>query len=385
MKDLIQIEALLTPEEINIRDLVKAFVTEEVMPLITDAYEQATFPQHLIKRLADLGLLGLTLPPEMSGAGCGDVIYGLVCQELERGDSALRSFVSVQNSLCMYPIFTFGDEQQCQRWLPAMSRGDLTGCFGLTEAQGGSDPAAMLTTAKAVKGGWLLNGSKQWITNAPFADIAIVWAKTEEGIQAFVVEKETKGFERQKITHKMSLRASATGSLFFTDCFVPEDNRLAGTSQGLKAALSCLTQARYGVAWGAIGAAMACFDITLDYLSERHVFGRALSGFQLVQKALSETYTEIMKAQLLNLQTGRLKESGSANPVLISMAKRSACHQALKIAREMRNLLGGNGITLDYHVIRHMMNLESVSTYEGTDNIHHLILGQYLTGISAFA
>ncbi|MFN7096921.1 MAG: acyl-CoA dehydrogenase family protein [Gammaproteobacteria bacterium] len=384
MQDLIQLDSLLSTEEKAIRDTVRQFVDTEVTPIMTEACEKAEFPKQLIKRLAELGVLGITLPDSVGGANAGYVTYGLVCQELERGDSGLRSFVSVQSSLCMYPIFTYGTDQQRQQWLPKMARGELIGCFGLTEPDGGSDPSAMKTHADKVEGGWLLNGSKQWITNAPFADLAVVWAKTKDGVRGFVVEKAFKGFERVEIHHKMSLRASATGSLFFTDCFIPDSHLLPGTSKGLAAALSCLTQARYGVAWGAMGAAMACFDIALDYLGSRQVFGKPLAGFQLIQKELADIYTEISKAQLLNLQTGRLKEQGSHDPTLASMAKMNACHQALQSARTIRSLLGGNGITLDYHVIRHMTNLESVYTYEGTDNIHHLILGKYLTGLNAF-
>ncbi|NNM59666.1 MAG: acyl-CoA dehydrogenase [Legionellales bacterium] len=384
MQDLIQLDSLLTPEEKTIRDTVRQFVDAEVTPFISECYENAQFPRYLVQSLANMGLLGITLPEQYGGANAGYVAYGLVCQELERGDSGLRSFVSVQSSLCMYPIFTYGSEEQRQQWLPQMARGELIGCFGLTEPDGGSDPSAMKTYAKKVKGGWLLNGAKQWITNAPFADLAIVWANTEEGVRGFVVEKTFTGFERVEIHHKMSLRASETGSLFFTDCFVPDSHWLPGTKKGLGSALSCLTQARYGVGWGAMGAAMACLDIALDYLGTRQVFGKPLTAFQLIQKELADIYTEICKAQLLNLQAGRLKEQGFHDPNLASMVKMNACQQALTAARTVRNLLGGNGITLDYHVIRHMMNLESVYTYEGTDNIHHLILGKYLTGINAF-
>lgn len=385
MQDLIQFDALLTSEEKAIRDTVRHFVDTEVTPIMVDAYEKAQFPQHLIKRLADLGVLGITLPEHVGGLNAGYVTYGLVCQELERGDSGLRSFVSVQSSLCMYPIFTYGTEKQQQQWLPKMARGELIGCFGLTEPDGGSDPSAMKTHAEKVSGGWLLNGSKQWITNAPFADLAIVWAQTKAGVRGFIVEKEFAGFERREIHNKMSLRASATGSLFFNDCFIPDSNLLPGTEKGLGAALSCLTQARYGVAWGANGAAMACLEIALDYLGSRQVFGKPLAGFQLIQKDLADIYTEICKAQLLNLQSGRLKEQGYNDPTLASMAKMNSCQQALTAARMIRNLLGGNGITLDYQVIRHMTNLESVFTYEGTDNIHHLIIGKYLTGLNAFS
>ena len=313
-------------------------------------------------------------------------LYG-VCQELERGDSGLRSFVSVQNSLCMYPIFRFGSEQQRQRFLPAMAKGQLIGCFGLTEPNSGSDPASMHTTAKPAKNGWLLNGSKMWITNAPMADLAIVWAKTAKGIEGFIVEKAFKGFLVKTITNKMSLRASSTGELYFNDVFVPEENRLPHTKSSIKAALSCLNEARFGIAWGAMGAASFCFDFTRAYLLERHQFGRPLASFQLVQQDLVQMYTELIKAQWLHLQLGRLKDKDkqAIHPAMISLVKRNACREALNIARQCRNLLGGNGISTDYHIIRHMLNLESVFTYEGTDNIHTLIVGRHLTGLNAFS
>lgn len=382
--DLIGFKHLLNTEETLIYDTTLSFVKKSVLPVITKAYEEAFFQRSWIEELANLGLLGLTLPESVGGANCGAVSYGLVCQALEQGDSALRSFVSVQNSLCMFPIFTYGSVQQQERWLPLMAQGKVIGCFGLTEPQGGSDPNAMETYAKKVEGGWLINGSKQWITNAPIADLAIIWARTEQGIRGWIVETEREGFDIQTIPHKMSLRASPTGSLFLNDCFVPDSHYLPGSDIGLKAPLSCLTQARYGVAWGAIGAGITCFEMALDYSQNRTLFKRPLIGHQLIQKSLSEAYTALSKAQLLNLHVGRLKEQGPVNPTLVSMAKRDSCHTALTVARNMRDLLGGNGISLDYHVIRHMMNLESVSTYEGTDNIHHLILGQYLSGIPAF-
>lgn len=285
----------------------------------------------------------------------------------------------------MYPIFKYGSEEQKKRFLPAMAAGDIIGCFGLTEPDSGSDPASMRTYAKKVEGGWRLNGAKLWITNAPIADIAIVWAKTDEGIRGFIVEKEFTGFQRNEIKLKMSLRASITGELIFDNVFVPEENLLPETHRGLGAALSCLSQARFGIAWGAMGAAQACFDITRDYLLERQQFEKPLASFQLIQKDLAKMYTEIIKAQCLNLQIGRLKEQGRETPAMISLIKGNACREALKIARDCRNLLGGNGISLEYHIIRHMLNLESVFTYEGTDNVHTLILGRHITGINAFA
>lgn len=384
MDDLLFLDEQLQDDERMIRDSVTRFVSQDVIPLMAESFEHATFPTELIKKSADLGLLGLTLPTEYGGAGASYVAYGLVCQELERGDSGLRSFVSVQSSLCMYPIFRYGSEQQKQRFLPKMATGDVIGCFGLTEPDSGSDPASMRTHAKKVAGGWLLNGAKMWITNATIADIAIVWAKTDAGVRGFIVEKAFKGFTQQEIKLKMSLRASITGELIFEDVFVPEENLLPGSNKGLGAPLSCLSQARYGIAWGAIGAAMACFDSTREYLLERKQFNKPLATFQLIQKDLADMYTEIIKAQWMNLQIGRLKDSGRETPVMISLAKGNACREALKIARSCRNLLGGNGISLEYPVIRHMLNLESVFTYEGTDNVHTLVLGRHITGINAF-
>ena len=385
MDDLLLMDEQLQDDERMIRDSVARFVSHDVIPLMATSFEQATFPRELIKKSADLGLLGLTLPAQYGGAEASYVAYGLVCQELERGDSGLRSFVSVQSSLCMYPIFYYGDEAQKVRFLPNMAAGNVIGCFGLTEPDSGSDPASMHTYAKKVAGGWRLNGTKMWITNATIADIAIVWAKTDVGIRAFIVEKEFKGFTRHDIKLKMSLRASITGELVFEDVFVPDENLLPGSERGLGAALGCLSQARYGIAWGAMGAAMACFDLTRDYLVERKQFDRPLASNQLIQKDLAEMYTEIIKAQCLNLQIGRLKDERRETPVMISLAKGNACREALKIARTCRNLLGANGISLEYHVIRHMLNLESVFTYEGTDNVHTLVLGRHITGINAFS
>lgn len=384
MDDLLFLDEQLHDDERMIRDSVTRFVTNDVVPLMAESFEHAEFPRQLIKKSAELGLLGLTLPAEYGGAEASYVAYGLVCQELERGDSGLRSFVSVQSSLCMYPIFRYGNEEQRKRFLPGMAAGDIIGCFGLTEPDSGSDPASMRTNAKKVAGGWRLNGAKMWITNAPIADIAIVWAKTEEGIRGFIVEKGFKGMSAPEIKLKMSLRASITGELVFEDVFVPDENLLPGSNKGLGAALGCLSQARYGIAWGAMGAAMACFDITRDYLLERKQFDKPLASFQLIQKSLADMYTEIIKAQCLNLQIGRLKEQGRETPTMISLAKGNACREAIKIARDCRNLLGGNGISLEYHVIRHMLNLESVFTYEGTDNVHTLVLGRHITGINAF-
>ncbi len=384
VKNFLLLDESLTEEERLITETVRQYVDEKVIPCIAEAYELGNFPKKFIKQTADLGLLGLTLPTEYGGSRASYVSYGLVCQELERGDSGLRSFVSVQSSLCMYPIFQYGSEAQKKRFLPLMAKGEIIGCFGLTEPDSGSDPASMRTVAEKVDGGWQLNGSKMWITNAPFADIAIVWAKTKEGVRGFIVEKEFKGFERLEIHHKLSLRASCTGELAFNNVFVPDENYLPGSECGLKAPLSCLTQARYGIAWGAMGAAQACFDLALEYTLTRKQFNKPIASFQLVQQDLADMFTEITKAQCLNLQLGRLKDQGKSTADMVSMAKRNGCREALKIARSCRALLGANGISLEYHVIRHMTNLESVITYEGTDNIHTLVLGRYLTGINAF-
>jgi glutaryl-CoA dehydrogenase len=383
--DLLFLDEQLHDDERMIRESVARFVSNDVVPIMAESFEEAVFPQELIKKSADLGLLGLTLPSQYGGSEASYVAYGLVCQELEKGDSGLRSFVSVQSSLCMYPIYRFGTEEQKNRFLPGMAAGKIIGCFGLTEPDSGSDPGAMKTHAKKVEGGWRLNGSKLWITNATIADIAIVWAKTDVGIRGFIVEKEFKGFARHEIKLKMSLRASFTGELVLDDVFVPDENFLPGSERGLGATLSCLSQARYGIAWGAMGAAMACFDVTQSYLLERKQFDKPLASHQLIQKDLAEMYTEIVKAQCLNLQIGRLKDQQRETPVMISLAKGNACREALKITRTCRNLLGANGISLEYHVIRHMLNLESVFTYEGTDNVHTLVLGRHITGINAFS
>lgn len=385
MEDFLFLEQELQEEERLIRDSVRLFVDESVYPILADAYETAIFPQHLVSKLAELGLFGLNLPPQYGGAGANAVSYGLACQELERGDSSLRSFVSVQNSLCMYPILTFGSDFQRQSFLPKMAKGELIGCFGLTEPDSGSDPNGLKTTAKKVDGGWLLNGSKLWITNATIADLAIVWARTLEGIRGFIVEKHFSGFSTQEIKKKMSLRISNTGELIFSNCFVPDTHYLPGSEKGLSAALNCLTQARYGIAWGAMGAAMACYDAALKYCQERQQFNRPLASFQLVQKDLVSMFLEIVKAQWFNLRLGRLKDKNEASFEMISLAKLNSCREALRIARSARNLLGANGISLEYSIIRHMENLESVFTYEGTDNIHHLIVGKHITGLNAFA
>ena len=383
--DVLGIGALLTDEERLVQSEVRKYVESEVTPIVPACFEEGRFPEELIPSLAELGVLGANLPEEYGCAGMNNVSYGLVMQELEAGDSGIRSFASVQGALCMYPIFQFGSEDQKRKWLPQMAAGKVIGCFGLTEANHGSNPGGMLTRAKRVPDGWLLNGSKAWITNGTMSHIAVVWAKTDEDdeIRGFIVEKGTKGFTTRETHHKLSLRASDTSELFFQDCLIPEENILPG-SKSLKSPLMCLTQARYGIAWGAMGAAMSCFDVALKYSKERIQFGRPIAGFQLTQKKLAEMATEISKAQLLSLHLGRLKDAGKIKPVHVSMGKMNNVAMALECARTARGILGANGITGEYPIMRHMCNLESVYTYEGTNEVHTLVLGQHLTGISAF-
>lgn len=381
--DLFDVRSLLNEEERAVQESVARFTNERVLPIIGDAFDQARFPSELVPEIASLGLLGATLPAEYGGGDLGAVSYGLICQELERGDSGLRSFVSVQSSLCMYPIYAYGSEEQRQQWLPAMARGELIGCFGLTEAHGGSDPASMKTRAVRDGSDWRISGSKMWITSGPVADLAIVWAQTEDGIQGFVLEKGMAGFTTQEIKHKMSLRASLTGALFFDDVRVPDSHRLPNV-KGLKGPLGCLTQARYGISWGPIGAAVACLDEALGYAKERVLFGRPLAATQSAQIKLAEMARRITTAQLLALQLGRLKEAGELQPQQVSLAKWNNCRMAIDIARECRDLLGGAGITTEHVAIRHALNLESVITYEGTETVHQLVIGRELTGINAF-
>ncbi|MBE3559376.1 MAG: acyl-CoA dehydrogenase family protein [Ktedonobacteraceae bacterium] len=381
--DLYNVDHLLSEEERMVRDTVRKFVRERVLPMIGEHFEAGTFPRELIPEIAGMGLLGMHL----TGYGCAGlnaVCYGLACQELEAGDSGLRSFVSVQGSLAMFPIFAFGSEEQKQRWLPPMARGEVIGCFGLTEPDFGSDPAGMRTTARRDGDSYILNGTKMWITNGSIADVAVVWAKAEDGIRGFLVERGTPGFTTSDIHQKLSLRASVTSELHFADCRVPAVNMLPGI-RGLRGPLSCLDEARYGIAWGAIGAARTCYEVALDYARTRIQFSRPIASFQLVQQKLAIMATELVKAQLLALQLGRLKDEGLLHPVQISIAKRNNVREALKTAREARAILGANGITLEYPVSRHMNNLESVFTYEGTDDIHTLIIGQAITGLNAFA
>jgi glutaryl-CoA dehydrogenase len=386
--DFFNISRLLSDEEKLVRRMVRQFVNERVRPIIADCYEQGRFPTELIKPLADLGVLGANLPEKYGCAGLNNVAYGLIMQELEAGDSGLRSFASVQGALCMYPILQFGSEEQRGKWLPAMSRGEVIGCFGLTEPNFGSNPAGMVTRARRVKGGWVLTGEKAWITNGSIADIAIVWAKEDsslgqESIRGFIVERGTKGFAIRDVKHKLSLRASVTSELVFEDCLVPEENLLP-LAKGLKAPLMCLTQARYGIAWGAVGAAMDCYTTALNYSKQRVQFGRPIASFQLTQQKLVKMVTEITKAQLVCLQLGRMKDEGCYDPAQVSMAKMNNVKMALECARLARSILGANGIVGDYSVMRHMCNLESVYTYEGTHEIHTLIIGSKITGMDAF-
>jgi glutaryl-CoA dehydrogenase len=387
--DFYEIDPLLTEDERQIREHVRGWVEDRYLPIVEQAYEEARFPREVVPELAGMGLLGATLPEECGGAGISHTAYGLTMQELERGDSGLRSFVSVQGALCMYPIFAFGSEEQRRRWLPPMARGEVIGCFGLTEPDFGSDPGGMITRAVRADGGYRLNGAKMWITNGTIADLAVVWAKVKDErtgrdeVHGFLVEKGTKGFSAPEQKRKHSLRASVTSELILQDVFVPQQDRLPGV-RGLRSALDCLSQARYGIAWGVLGAAMACFHAATEYAKARVMFGKPIGSFQLVQERLAVMLTEITKAQLLCLQLGRLKDQGKVTPAQISLAKRNNCAIALDIAREARDLLGANGITAEYPVIRHMCNLESVKTYEGTHNIHTLVLGEHITGIAAY-
>ncbi len=380
--DLLDLRASYSDEERLVQDSVARLVDEKVLPIIASAFEEHRFPRELVRDLAGLGLLGSSI----EGYGCAGlnaISSGLICQELERGDSALRSFVSVQSSLCMYPIHAYGSDAQKERFLPAMARGELIGCFGLTEPHGGSDPANMKTHAKRRGGDWVISGSKMWITNAPIADLCVLWAMTDDGVCGFIVEKGTPGFVASEIHHKFSLRASATGALFLDGVVVPDESRLPGIV-GLKGPLSCLTQARYGIAWGVIGAAQACLRQLLEYTQSRIMFGKPLAATQLIQARLAEMSRGITTAQLLALQLGRLKDQGAMTPTQVSLAKWHNTRTALNVARDCRDMLGGAGISAEYAPIRHMLNLESVVTYEGTESIHQLAVGRELTGISAF-
>ena len=380
--DLYDVRGQLTEDERIVQESVARLVDDRVLPIIQKCFEEHRFPKELVPEIAALGLLGSSI----EGYGCAGlnaVSYGLICQELERGDSGIRSFVSVQSSLCMYPIYAHGSEEQKQKYLPRMARGELIGCFGLTEPHGGSDPANMKTHAKRRGKDWVIHGAKMWITNGAIADLCVVWAQTDEGIRGFIVEKGTPGFAAPEIERKFSLRASVTSSLFFDNVVVPEENLLPGVV-GLKGPLSCLTQARYGITWGVIGAAQACLAQMLDYTKTRVLFGRPLAENQAIQIRLADMARRITTAQLLSLQLGRLKDKGEMTPSQVSLAKWNNCRMALDIARDARDMLGGAGISAEYVPIRHMLNLESVITYEGTETIHQLTVGRELTGLSAF-
>ncbi len=380
--DFMGLHGLLTEDERHVQDTVARFVDERVLPIIADCFEHERFPRELVPQMAALGLFGPTLR-DYGCAGLSNVAYGLIMQELERGDSGLRSFASVQSGLVMYPIHTYGSDEQKQRWLPVLARGEEIGCFGLTEPDGGSDPGTMKTHARKAGGDWILDGAKMWITNGTIADVAVVWARTDDGIRGFLVEKDTRGYTARDIQHKFSLRASVTSELFFDNCRVPERNRLL-LAEGLAAPLSCLTQARYGIAWGAIGAAQACYREALAFAHQRVLFGDALVEKQIVQQRLADMLRGIATAQLLAWQLGRLKDAGTLHHAQVSLAKWNNVRMALDVAREARDLLGAGGVSVECCPIRHALNLESVITYEGTETIHQLIVGRQITGEDAF-
>jgi glutaryl-CoA dehydrogenase len=381
--DYMLLDSQFSEQELMVRQTARRFVDEQVLPLIRDCYRDARFPSQLIREIGQMGFLGANL----DGYGCAgmsNVEYGLIMQEIERGDSGLRSFVSVQGALVMYPIYTYGSEEQKQRWLPSLQSGEAVGCFGLTEPGFGSNPGGMLTNAKREGSSWIINGEKTWITNGSMADVAVVWARTDAGVQGFLVEKGTPGYSTSDIHGKLSMRASVTSSLSLSDCRIPEANVLP-SAKGLKAALSCLTQARYGIGWGVIGAAMDCFETARQYSIDRKQFDdRPIASHQLVQEKLAWMITEITKAQLLALHAGRLKDAGKLDPAHVSMLKWNNVAMAVECARLGRDLLGANGITDEYPIMRHMCNLETVKTYEGTEHIHTLVIGERVTGIAAY-
>jgi glutaryl-CoA dehydrogenase len=389
MLDFFNIDSLLSEEERAVRSSVRAFVDEHVLPVIGKCYVDGRFPREIVPAMAELGVFGANLPEEYGCAGLNNVAYGLIMQELERGDSGVRSFASVQGALAMYPIYAFGSEEQRKKYLPKMAAGEIIGCFGLTEPDYGSNPSGMITMAREQNDGtWLLNGAKMWITNGSTAQIAVVWAKTngdtnDSSIRGFVVPTNTKGFKAKDQKGKLSLRASDTSELVFQDVCLPAD-ALLPKSGGLKSPLMCLTQARYGISWGAVGAAMACFEEALSYSKTRVMFDRPIGGFQIQQERLADMLTEIVKGQLVSLHLGRLKDAGTFTPQQVSLAKRNNVSMAADIAREARRLLGANGILAEYSAMRHMENLESVYTYEGTHDVHSLVLGQAVTGLNAF-
>ena len=381
--DYFKIDELISEDEILVRNSVREFVDNEVVPVIESHYQNGTFPLDVIPKLAELGVLGMTYPQKYGCAGMNNMAYGLVNQELERGDSGIRSFVSVQNSLVMYPIFTFGNDEQKNKWLPQLARGEKIGCFGLTEPDYGSNPGGMVTKAVKVDGGYQLNGAKMWITNGTISDISIVWAKLDGVIKGFLVEKEFDGFSAPEMKGKHSLRASVTSELIFEDVFIPEENLLPG-SDGLKSPLMCLNQARYSIAWGVVGSMMACYDSALEYAKSRVQFSKPIAAYQMTQEKLVYMLTEITKSQLLNFQLAKLKDAGKVKHTQISLAKRNNCEKALDIARVAREIFGANGILNEYPIMRHAANLESVKTYEGTHEMHTLILGEDITGFPAF-
>jgi len=387
--DFYDIDALLSEEERMVRDTIRSWVEDRLMPVISDAYINRSFPTELIPEMGELGVLGANLPEKYGCAGLNNVAYGIIMQELERGDSGIRSFVSVQGALVMYPIFAFGSEEHRTEWLPKLATGEAIGCFGLTEPDYGSNPSGMITTAKKTDDGWLLNGAKMWITNGSMADVAVVWAQTGEigdtrSIRGFVVPTDTPGFSAKDQKGKLSLLASDTSELVFQDVALPDSALMPDSDVGLKAPLMCLTQARYGISWGVVGAAMACFDEALSYAKQRVMFDTTIGAKQIQQVRLADMLTSITQGQLLTYRLGRMKDEGTMTPQQVSLAKRANCDMATDIAREARRLLGANGILAEYHSMRHMANLESVYTYEGTHDIHSLILGQKLTGTSAF-
>ena len=380
--DLLDIRSDLTEEELMVKDSVARFVDDKVLPIIKESFENHTFANELVSDIADLGLFGSSING-YDCAGLNSICYGLICQELERGDSALRSFVSVQSSLVMFPIHAYGSDEQKDKWLPQLAKGSKVGCFGLTEPHGGSDPTNMKTHAKKDGDDWILNGSKMWITNGSIADVCVVWAMTDEGVRGFLVEKDMPGFDAQEIHNKFSLRASITGALFFDNVRIPNSNVLPGIV-GMKGPLSCLSQARYGISWGVIGAAQACLEEALNYSKERILFNKPVSHTQTIQIRLADMSRRITTAQLLSFKLGKLKDAGKLTPSQISVAKWNNCRMALDIARDARDILGGSGISAEYVPIRHMLNLESVITYEGTETVHQLVVGKELTGINAF-
>ena len=387
--DFYDLDALFSEEERMIRDTVRDWVEDRLMPVIGEAYHKRRFPTELIPELGELGVLGANLPEQYGCAELNNVAYGIIMQELERGDSGVRSFTSVQGALVMYPIHAFGSEEHRTEWLPKLASGEAIGCFGLTEPDYGSNPAGMITTAKQTSDGWLLNGAKMWITNGSMADVSIIWAQTGEigdvnGIRGFVVPTDTQGFSAKDQEGKLSLLASDTSELVLQDVEVPDSAMMPCGSEGLKNARMCLTQARYGITWGAVGAAMACLDEALSYSKERLMFETPIGGKQIQQVRLADMLTGITQGQLLCYRLGRMKDEGTMTPQQVSLAKRANCDMATNVAREARRLLGANGILVEYHSMRHMANLESVYTYEGTHDVHSLILGQALTGISAF-